>query len=148
MLFRLIRLSVPFIWFGAVCAISFMEAPLKFFAPNMTVELGLGIGRLVFHALNYVEIVLALLFLLSLIVTRASGRWSAAILPAIVFTILFLQSVWLLPALDARTEALLSGSPPSSSHLHLAYVAAELIKVAVLLAIGILELKPLLRKEV
>lgn len=39
-----------------VLAISFLEAPLKFRAPGITVPLGLGIGRLVFQAFNAVEL--------------------------------------------------------------------------------------------
>jgi hypothetical protein len=39
-----------FIWLGMVLAISFMETPLKFRAPRITLQLGLGIGRLVFTA--------------------------------------------------------------------------------------------------
>lgn len=50
---------VPFVWLGMVVAISFLEAPLKFRAPGITLLLGLGIGRLVFRALNAAEIVLA-----------------------------------------------------------------------------------------
>jgi len=146
MLFRLLRISIPFIWFGAVCAISFMEAPLKFFAPNVTVELGLGIGRLVFHALNTVEIALGLLLLLSLIVTRERDRL-AMILPGIIFTILMLQTVWLLPALDARAEALLSGNPPPPSHLHIVYIVMDAAKIMLLLAVGIFGIMPLIRKE-
>ena len=42
-----------------VVAISFLEAPLKFRAPNMTTQIGLGVGRLVFHALNDIEVMLA-----------------------------------------------------------------------------------------
>ena len=41
-----------FVWLGMVLAISFLEAPLKFRAPGVTLQLGLGIGRLVFRALN------------------------------------------------------------------------------------------------
>ena len=41
-----------FVWLGMVFAISFLEAPLKFRAPGITIPLGLGIGRLVFRALN------------------------------------------------------------------------------------------------
>lgn len=47
------------IWLGMVLAISFLEAPLKFRAPNVTLQIGLGIGRLVFRALNGCELVLA-----------------------------------------------------------------------------------------
>jgi hypothetical protein len=145
MIFKVLRLSIPFIWFGAVCTISFMEAPLKFFAPNVTLELGLGIGRLVFHALNKLEIVLALLFLLSLVTTRPTPR-SSFVMPALVFLILFLQTAWLLPALDARAESLLSGNPPPHSNLHIIYIVTDAVKIVLLLAVGILGLVPLLKQ--
>jgi hypothetical protein len=44
--------AVVFVWLGMVLAISFLEAPLKFRAPNVTLQIGLGIGRLVFRALT------------------------------------------------------------------------------------------------
>ena len=54
-----IALTASFLWIGFVCAISFMEAWLKFRAPGVTIPLGLGIGRLVFNALNKVEWIFA-----------------------------------------------------------------------------------------
>jgi hypothetical protein len=51
--------AVCFVWLGAVLAISFLEAPLKFRAPGITRPLALGLGRLVFRALNRLELVLA-----------------------------------------------------------------------------------------
>lgn len=47
-----LRLLLPAFLLGAIVAISFLEAPLKFLAPGITIPLGLGIGRLVFTALN------------------------------------------------------------------------------------------------
>ena len=44
---------------GMVLAVSFLEAPLKFRAPGVTLPIGLGIGRLVFRALNSAEALLA-----------------------------------------------------------------------------------------
>ncbi len=55
-----IAVALTFVWLGMVLAISFLEAPLKFRAPNVTLQIGLGIGRLVFRALNTVEVVFAL----------------------------------------------------------------------------------------
>lgn len=46
-------------WLGMVLGISFLETPLKFRAPGVTLQIGLGIGRLVFRALNAVELLLA-----------------------------------------------------------------------------------------
>lgn len=45
--------AFTFVWLGMVLAISFLEAPLKFRAPGVTIPLGLGIGRIVCRALKY-----------------------------------------------------------------------------------------------
>ena len=58
-----IAVALTFVWLGMVLAISFLEAPLKFRAPNVTLQIGLGIGRLVFRALNTVEVGFALVIL-------------------------------------------------------------------------------------
>lgn len=50
-----IRAAVPWIWMGMILAISFMDGPLKFTAPGITLPLGLGIGRIIFHTLNLME---------------------------------------------------------------------------------------------
>ncbi|MBU3995011.1 MAG: hypothetical protein KKF42_04430, partial [Actinobacteria bacterium] len=52
------RHALPVLWIGLIVAISFIEAPLKFQAEGITIPLGLGIGRLVFAALNITEAVL------------------------------------------------------------------------------------------
>jgi hypothetical protein len=49
---EVVQIAVPFVWLGVVLAISFLETPLKFRAPGITVPLGLGVGRLVFRALR------------------------------------------------------------------------------------------------
>ena len=54
-----VAVAVVFVWLGLVVAISFIEAPLKFRAPGVSLPIGLGVGRLVFRALNAVEAVLA-----------------------------------------------------------------------------------------
>jgi hypothetical protein len=61
------RLVLPALWLGLIVGISLIEAPLKFQAPGITIALGLGIGRLVFTAMNIVELVLAALLVLSLV---------------------------------------------------------------------------------
>ena len=50
-----------FIWIGLLGGISFLEAWLKFRAPEVTLSIGLGIGKLVFGALNKIELLLAIL---------------------------------------------------------------------------------------
>ena len=71
-----VAVAAVFVWLGMVVAISFLEAPLKFRAPGITLPLGLGIGRLVFRALNVCEAVLAAVILVALFLRRAVRRRS------------------------------------------------------------------------
>jgi hypothetical protein len=129
-----------FIWIGFVCAISFMEAWLKFQAPNITLELGLGIGRLVFSALNKVELALFLLIAV-LLITSKEMRKSSLINFSIVALILLLQTFWLLPVLDGRAQLIIEKLPVAKSYYHLYYIILELIKVPLLFFFGIKSLK-------
>lgn len=136
MIFRILQTAIPFIWFGMVGAISFMEAPLKFQAPNITIPLGLGIGRIVFQTLNKIEIVLAILLVISLFAKRPSGKFALYSL-AVIFAILILETVWLLPLLDARAEQVINGTAEPFSNTHFIYIAFDAIKLILLFALGV-----------
>lgn len=126
-----------FTWLGFVGAISFLEAWLKFQAPGVTLPIGLGIGRLVFAALNKIEWVFAIAILLCMFLTKNrffSGAW---LFFSIAIGLLIAQTVWLLPALDARAGLYITGQPVEPSNLHVFYVIAEGIKVISLLILGI-----------
>ena len=56
---------------------------------------------------------------------------------AIPLTLLFIQTFWLLPALDARAELHIQGQIVPPSNLHFYYVGLELVKVASLTIFGI-----------
>lgn len=130
---------VIFLWIGFVCAISFMEAWLKFQAPGITVPLGLGIGRLVFGTLNKIEWVFALAILIGLVLDKTTHPWIWGLF-ALSFVILLLDSFWLLPALDARAAQIIDGELLPPSNLHLWYEAGEIIKCAALLFLGLMTL--------
>ena len=51
--------AATLIWLGMVLAISFLEAPLKFRAEGLELRVGLAIGRIVFRALNFAEVLWA-----------------------------------------------------------------------------------------
>jgi hypothetical protein len=146
MFFRILQIAVPFIWFGLVGGISFMEAPLKFQAPNVTLALGLGIGRLIFFALNKIEILLAILLLISLVKVKPKGK-----LPLVLFVIiallLILETVWLLPVLDARATEVISGITPPYSNLHIVYIVFDAIKFISLFVLGVSLTKQNLRLD-
>lgn len=126
-----------FLWIGFVCAISFLEAWLKFRAPGITIPLGLGIGKLVFAALNKIEWVFAIAIIVNLLFVKGSNLTLSSLLYFIPLVLLAIQSFWLLPVLDTRAEIYLSGEIPPASTLHYYYVGMELIKVGCLLAFGI-----------
>ena len=78
--------ALTFVWLGMVVAISFLEAPLKFRAPGVTLPIGLGIGRLVFRALNAAELVWAVAILVAVAMFRASGAMDLLVRPLGIVT--------------------------------------------------------------
>ncbi|REF37236.1 hypothetical protein [Thermasporomyces composti] len=128
--------ATTFVWLGMVLAISFMEAPLKFRAPGITLRLGLGIGRIVFRALNTAEIALALLLLIGVALGDVSGVTTA--LTAAVVGLLAVQLLGVRPPLNRRSDRVLAGEDHlPRSRMHHVYVALESVKVLVLVALGI-----------
>ncbi|MGP3706505.1 hypothetical protein [Gordonia paraffinivorans] len=128
--------AVTFVWLGMVLAISFLEAPLKFRAPGITLPLGLGIGRLVFRALNAAEAVWAAIVVVAVIV----GSWAGPAVPVaagIAVGALLVQLVAVRPALTRRSDAVLAGHEGPRSSAHLVYVAIEVVKVAALIWLGV-----------
>ena len=129
--------AVVFTWLGMVLAISFLEAPLKFRAPGVTVRIGLGIGRLVFRALNAVEAVFgAVLIVTAMAAGGVPGR--AVVAGAVAIAALLAQVVLVRPQLNRRSDRVLAGKEAPRSRGHLAYVALEIIKAVALLVTGIL----------
>ncbi|WP_327231971.1 hypothetical protein [Streptomyces murinus] len=127
--------AITFVWLGMVLAISFLEAPLKFRAPGVTVPVGLGIGRLVFRALNTVEAVFAVVVIVAVAV-GAAPAWIIG--PTAAAAVLLLaQLAAVRPYLNHRSDRVLAGEKLPRSRSHLWYVALELLKVAALLALGI-----------
>lgn len=131
-------IALTFIWIGFVCAISFMEAWLKFQSPGITLELGLGIGKLVFNALNKVEWVLAIIILIKAIWSGEKLLKGKNLLITLIATILALQSFWLLPALFERANMHIDSQNVSSNSIaHYTYIIVEVIKVISLTIFGV-----------
>jgi hypothetical protein len=129
-------IALTFVWVGMVLAISFLEAPLKFRAPGVSLQIGLGIGRLVFRALNTVEALLAV----GIVVALALGHPPVSVLVAfaIVVVALAVQLLGVRPRLTRRSDAVLAFQNAPRSRAHYAYVGLEVVKVIALVAAGIL----------
>lgn len=138
-----VAIGCTFIWIGLVCGISFLEAWLKFRAPGVTLPIGLGIGRLVFNALNKVEWIFAIILIINVFAHKDLSISPRNLYLIAVITILLLQSAWLLPVLDARAERLINNEYIAPSYLHIVFIVAELAKVSLLFAVGISLLKDL-----
>ncbi|HKV18612.1 MAG TPA: hypothetical protein VJR50_06235 [Mycobacterium sp.] len=131
-----VAVAAIFVWLGMVVAISFIEAPLKFRAPGVTLPVGLGIGRLVFRALNGVELLLAAAIAVTFVVRPPSvGAFAAA---AVAIVVLLVQVLLVRPTLAKRSDAVLAGEDGPRSRAHYVYIGLELVKVVALIIAGAL----------
>ncbi|MFM9035767.1 MAG: hypothetical protein ACKOQ4_16055 [Mycobacterium sp.] len=136
-----LAVAAVFVWIGMVLAISVVEAPLKFRAPGVTLQVGLGIGRLVFRALNVCEVVLAAVALVAVVFGRPPA--GAVVALGVAVAALGAQVVIVRPALARRTDAVLADASVAESgrsHAHFVYVGLEAVKVPALLVCGVLML--------
>ena len=139
-----LRLLLPAFLIGAIVAISFLEAPLKFQAPGITIPLGLGIGRLVFTALNILTgVALAVLAVVSVRRPRA-GRSSLALLGA-VWAVYLVEVAVIRPVLNRRSDLVIAGAEaPGTDWAHYAYIAADVTVLALLVALVVVTVREVL----
>jgi hypothetical protein len=139
-----LRLLLPAFLIGAIVAISFLEAPLKFQAPGITIPLGLGIGRLVFTALNILTgVALAALTLVSMRQPRA-GRPSLVLLGAI-WVVYLVEVAVIRPVLNRRSDLVIAGAEaPGTDWAHYAYIAADVTVLALLVALVVVTVREVL----
>jgi len=130
---QLLAIALPFVWLGLLLGISAIETPLKFKAPGITLELGLGIGRLVFRALNRVELAIAVV--LTIVVAHLARSWPLALL-VVTDALLLFQVVYMRRRLDRRALQIIAGEDAPPSLLHVVYIALEAAKLVLLPIIG------------
>jgi hypothetical protein len=125
--------TVALVWAGMVLGVSFLATPAKFLAPSLPRRVALDVGRHTFRTFGWVEVALTAVLGLS---AAVPGRRRP--LPLAPGLIVLAQALWLRPRLDARTRQVVDGGrTPPPSGLHLAYVACEMAKFAVLLGLGL-----------
>jgi hypothetical protein len=130
-----VAVAATFVWLGMVLAISFVETPLKFRAPGVTQQIGLGIGRLVFRVLNACELALAAVVVGSLAVQPPAMAIAVAAAAAVIS--LLAQVLVVRPRLTRRSDTVLAGEEGPRSRAHWAYVGLEIVKVIALLIAGV-----------
>jgi hypothetical protein len=130
-----VAVAAIFVWLGMVVAISFIETPLKFRAPGVTLPIGLSIGRLVFRALNGCELLLAGLTAVAFII--GPPAFTAEVAAAVAMVTLLAQVLLVRPRLTRRSDAVLAGGDGPRSRAHWVYIGLEVVKIAGLLIAGI-----------
>jgi hypothetical protein len=135
-----IRISGAFVWVGFICAISFMEAWVKYTAPEISITEGLAITQVVFSALNKAEIAILLLILFSYLVSSEESLIKEWFL-LFAIGLLSAQTIYLLPQLSHHADLYLNGGGLQPSPLHITYVALEAGKVILLILYGIKQIK-------
>lgn len=129
----MLRTLIPGFWMGLLVALAFIETPLKFQAPGMTLPLALGVGRLVLSA---AEIASVILLVALTVVTLAKPRLGREIFAVVggLWVTLAVQMAVIRPMLNARTDVIVAGGDPGESSLHLIYVVTDVILVALMIA--------------
>ena len=148
---RTMMLIIPAIWLGLIIGISFIEAPLKFTAPGITIPLGLGIGRRVFLAMNIVEVILGIFLLLALIslwrnhrhqelanFTKMQG-WTF-----VALGLLLVKTVIIRPLLAVHSDRVLAGTFDGGSTTHYYYIGVEALLFVVLILLLVAAMRGLL----
>ena len=134
---RKLLVSIPLLWIGFVLSISFMEAWLKFQAEGVTLPVGLSIGRLVFGALNKVELLFLIILIFSVTKIYKVGLSKTIEYLIVSLTlILLVQTFYLLPELSERITRIMEGEQLGKSSLHLFYVLLEVIKLILLIILS------------
>src|SRR5690242_5896464 len=98
--------AATLMWLGMVLAISFLEAPLKFRAEGLELQVGLAIGRLVLRALNVAEVIWAVVVAVCLTISGPYGPLVA--LGAVTAVLLAVQLLLVRPRLNRRSAHVLA----------------------------------------
>lgn len=144
--FTSVRSVTAIFWLGFFMAISFMEAPLKFTAPRLSMAEGLQIGKIIFKSLNTCEWTFLLIIFITCIVKKTTRKGFYLI--TAISVIMAVETSWLLPVLDKNADLIIKGLPVAEHSTHWLYVALEIIKVPLLLLIGIESGKMLWREKI
>lgn len=129
------RSMVAATWLGMLVGVSFIATPVKFQAAGLDLPTALDVGRQTFAAFSRVEWALAVVLVVTVWTARPS-RWHRIVAAAVIAG-LGLQAVWLLPALTARVETIMSGTMPDASFHHVLYAGIEVGKALGLLSLAL-----------
>ncbi len=123
--------QIALLWAGVVIGCSFVATPAKFLVPSLSLPTALEIGRVTFRSLVAAELALVVLGIVVLIRLRQRCRlfWYAV-------AVLAVQWIVVMPLLNARTDAVVSGVPATGPPWHVAYIVLEVAKLVILIILA------------
>ena len=133
-----------FFWLWLIIAVSFLETPLKFQVPGMTLPIALELGKTMFGISTNIQLGLMILVFFNFFLNPSKLNKFIIFTGVLLALILVLEKFWMLPILDARADVLATGKGLPPTPLHNYFIYAECIKVILLLSIGFLQLKKII----
>lgn len=133
--------GISFFWLGLMLAISFLETPLKFQVPGMTLPIALELGKIMFGVSTNIQLVLMILIFVNFILNAKQPSKVMLVSSILLALILGLEKFWMLPILDARADILASGKGLPPTPLHDYFIYAEVAKLVLIVFLGIIQIR-------
>ena len=130
---------VALTWLGMLVGVSFIATPVKFMVPSLSLPVALQVGNVTFSLFAKIEWSAAALLVIALVPAKTGTAVKAMVITTVA--ILAVESLWLLPVLDARVSAVIAGQPLPPSLDHLLYALSEVAKALLLSGVAILALR-------
>lgn len=126
---------------GMFITVSFLETPLKFQVPGMTLPTALELGKLMFGISTNIQGSFLLLILIFMFISRRNYTKMDFVIGGLLIFIIILEKFWMLPVLDSRVDLLSSGKALPPTPLHDFFIYAETAKAVLLTLAVILQFK-------
>lgn len=128
------------LWAGILLGVSFIATPAKFLAPSLPLAQALDVGRWTFHVLALIEWGLVALFAGLVILGRPPREVRYTVLGSLlaIGVVLAVETFASRPILDARVARIIEGQSLEPRSLHNLYIGLEIVKLALILAAGVL----------
>ncbi|MDX8570400.1 hypothetical protein OZ666_01815 [Elizabethkingia sp. HX QKY] len=128
-------------WLGLMLSISFLETPLKFQVPGMTLPVALALGKLIFGVSTNIQLFLTGVIALNFLLVKKYLTAGIIISYILLVILLLLEKFWMLPVLDARADMLAGGKSVQPTSLHDYFIYAEVGKLILIVGGIFLQLK-------
>lgn len=129
-----------FFWAGILLGASFIATPAKFLAPSLPLAQALDVDRWTFYVLALIEWGLVALFAVLVILSHPASEVQYTVLGLLsaIGIVPAVETFAIRPILDARVARIIGGQSVGPSFLHNRYVGLEIVKLALILAAGVL----------